>query len=51
VAVKLRQPFETSLEEKKQAGYATIEKDLMETIEEEEAEEPEYDTGGSGGED
>jgi len=27
-------------------GYATVEKDLMETIEEEEAEEPEYDSGG-----
>ena len=39
------------IEEKKQAGYATIEKDLMETMEEEEAEEPEYDAGGSGGED
>jgi DNA-directed RNA polymerase subunit A' len=39
------------LEEKKLAGYATIEKDLMETMEEEEAEEPEYDAGGSGGED
>ena len=39
------------LEEKKVAGYATIEKDLMETIEEEEVEEPEYDAGGGGGED
>jgi DNA-directed RNA polymerase subunit A' len=39
------------IEEKKQAGYATIEKDLMETMEEEEIEEPEYDTGGGGGED
>ncbi len=39
------------LEEKKVAGYATMEKDLMETIEEEEAEEPEYDAGGGGGED
>ncbi len=39
------------LEEKKVAGYATMEKDLMETTEEEEAEEPEYDAGGSGGED
>jgi len=38
------------IEEKKQAGYATVEKDLMETIEEEELEEPEYDTG-AGGED
>lgn len=39
------------IEEKKLAGYATIEKDLMETMEEEEAEEPEYDAGGGGGED
>jgi DNA-directed RNA polymerase subunit A' len=39
------------IEEKKLAGYATIEKDLMETMEEEEVEEPEYDAGGSGGED
>ncbi len=39
------------IEEKKLAGYATIEKDLMETMEEEEVEEPEYDTGGGGGED
>jgi DNA-directed RNA polymerase subunit A' len=38
------------IEEKKQAGYATVEKDLMETMEEEEMEEPEYDTG-AGGED
>ncbi|WP_019178285.1 DNA-directed RNA polymerase subunit A' [Methanomassiliicoccus luminyensis] len=38
------------IEEKKQAGYATIEKDLMEatTAEEEELEEPEYDSGGGG---
>ncbi|NLT38312.1 MAG: DNA-directed RNA polymerase subunit A' [Methanomassiliicoccus sp.] len=39
------------LEEKKVAGYATMEKDLMETIEEEEVEETEYDAGGGGGED
>ena len=39
------------LEEKKVAGYATMEKDLMETIEEEEVEEPEYDAGGGGGDD
>ena len=32
--------------ETKQIGYATVEKDLMETIEEEELEEPEYDMGG-----
>lgn len=39
------------IEEKKLAGYATIEKDLMETMEEEEVEEPEYDAGSGGGED
>ena len=32
--------------ETKQAGYATVEKDLMETMEEEELEEPEYESGG-----
>ena len=32
--------------ETKQVGYATVEKDLMETVEEEELEEPEYESGG-----
>jgi len=34
------------IEEKKLAGYATMEKDLMETVEEEEIEEPEFEGGG-----
>ncbi len=34
------------IEEKRLAGYATIEKDLMETSEEEELEEPEFEAGG-----
>ncbi|MBI0583818.1 MAG: DNA-directed RNA polymerase subunit A' [Methanomassiliicoccus sp.] len=36
------------IQEKKLAGYATMEKDLMETMEEEEPEELEYDAGGGG---
>jgi DNA-directed RNA polymerase subunit A' len=34
------------IEEKKLIGYATIEKDLMETEDEEESEETEFESGG-----